>query len=73
MRRSVHLIPITKRLGLSQRVDKNWMIMAIAQGLLNHGYITFKAGADLEHLTPADFFLDVPEELLATTDEIDVN
>ena len=49
------------------------MIMAIAQGLLNHGYITFKAGADLEHLTPADFFLDVPEELLATSDEIDVN
>ncbi|KAL5252984.1 hypothetical protein ACHWQZ_G015672 [Mnemiopsis leidyi] len=73
VRRSVHLIPITKRLGLSQRVDKNWMIMAIAQALLNNGYITFKAGADLEHLGPGDFYLDVPDELTCAAEEIDVN
>ncbi|XP_063677850.1 uncharacterized protein LOC134813885 isoform X2 [Bolinopsis microptera] len=73
VRRSVHLIPITKRLGLSQRVDKNWMIMAIAQALLNNGYITFKAGVDLEHLGPSDFYLDVPDELTCTAEEIDVN
>ena len=74
VRRSVHLIPLTKRLGLSQRVDKNWMIMAIAQGLLNNGFISISETANLEHLMPSDFVLEVPEELLSTLgDEIDVN
>ena len=49
------------------------MIMAIAQALVNNGYISFKPGADMEHLGPADFYLEVPEELVNSSEEIDVN
>ena len=50
------------------------MIMAIAQGLLNNGFISISETANLEHLMPSDFVLEVPEELLSTLgDEIDVN
>ena len=47
--------------------------MAIAQGLINNGYVSFNQGADLEHLSQSDFFLEVPEELLSGGEEIDVN
>ena len=49
------------------------MIMAIAQALLNNGYITLKPGVDPERLNPGDFILEVPDELLVSTEDIDIN